>query len=155
MAFGDGELDESFSMATATTRLTTADEFFDFVHRPENRDRMFELEEGEIVEMSRPAENHGWVCGNLAFILGLYVRQIRRGYVCMNDTGLILDRDPDTVRGPDAILYLQSKKPSEMNPKYSDSMPTFVAEVLPPNDKPARTTRRSIVFSIGASQLWG
>jgi len=45
-------------MATAVgtlMRLQTADEFFDFVHRPENRDRFFELERGVIIEV-RPGK---------------------------------------------------------------------------------------------------
>ena len=51
-------------MSTAeSTRLLTAEEFYDFCHLPENRDRHFELERGEVVEMSRPGEvPHGFVC---------------------------------------------------------------------------------------------
>ena len=91
-------------MATASTNLMTADEFFDFVHRPENADRHFELEEGEIVEMPNPGQRHGAICGNLAFMFGLYIRQVKRGLVVANDSGLILERDPDTVRGPDLAM---------------------------------------------------
>ena len=37
-------------MSIATTKGMTVQEFLEFVHRPENRDRFFELERGEIVE---------------------------------------------------------------------------------------------------------
>lgn len=97
-------------MATAESKLLTAEEFFDWTNRPENRDRHFELEEGEIVEMSRPGERHGVVCSNANGILWSYTRQLKQGYVCCNDTGLILKRGPDTVRGPDVALSLESKK---------------------------------------------
>src|SRR5262245_35065236 len=65
---------EEAPMATVAARNTaartmTAEEFFDFVHRPENRDRCFELEDGEIVEMALPGERHGVVCANVAGIL--------------------------------------------------------------------------------------
>lgn len=133
----------------------SAEEFFDFVHRPENRDRRFELEEGEVVEMSRPGERHGTVCGNIAFLLGYYIRQIKRGRVQTNDTGLIIDRDPDTVRGPDVALYLESKKYDELATKYSDLMPTLVVEVLSPNDKVHRSTRRLNRFlDRGVALVW-
>ena len=85
-------------MSTApTTRQMTAEEFYDFCHRPENRDRLFELDRGEVVEMSRPGVQHGVVCINAGFILTLYARQRRKGYVCGNDTGIIWERGPDTV----------------------------------------------------------
>lgn len=51
-------------MASVLGKTISAEEFFDFVHRPENRDRLFELEDGEIAEMARPGEDHGVVCSN-------------------------------------------------------------------------------------------
>ena len=37
--------------ATATKRMT-AEEFFDWVHRPENENKDWELHRGEVVEVS-------------------------------------------------------------------------------------------------------
>src|SRR5947199_9538843 len=94
------------SMSTAATnRRMSADEFFAWCNRPENRDRHFELDRGEVVEVSRPGERHGFVCLNVGAILRNYAYQRRKGYACSNDTGLILGRDPDTVRGPDLVFY--------------------------------------------------
>src|SRR5436309_6980174 len=94
------------AMSTAeSTRLMTAEEFYDFCHLPENRDRHFELERGEVVEVSRPSILHGFVCANFARILGNYTFQRRKGYVCSNDAGVIWERGPDTVKGPDVFLY--------------------------------------------------
>ena len=87
-------------MASVATKLMTADEFYEWTHRAENRDRHFELEQGKVVERSRPGEKHGVVCHNVNYLFGGYLRQRRRGRVCANDTGLILQRNPDTVRGP-------------------------------------------------------
>jgi hypothetical protein len=46
-------------MSTATKTRMSAEEFFAWCNRPENRDRHFELERGEVVEASRPGERHG------------------------------------------------------------------------------------------------
>src|ERR1700737_2613474 len=62
-------------MTVLATRPMTAEQFFEWVQRPENRDRHFELERGEVVEMSRPGERHGYICGNTSRILGNFTFQ--------------------------------------------------------------------------------
>lgn len=85
-------------MATVTAPSMTAAEFYEFVHRPENRDRILELERGEIVEMSRPGKRLGLVCANVARILGNYSASTKTGYVCSNDTGVIVERGRLPIR---------------------------------------------------------
>ena len=92
-----------------TTGLMTADEFYDFVHLPEHRNRIFELDRGRVVEMSRPGIRHGVVCANVSFMLVAFTRQRNRGIVISNDAGLIVERDPDSVFGPDVFLYDEIK----------------------------------------------
>src|SRR5262245_5887625 len=122
-------------MSSVISKLMTADEFYDWTHRPENRERHFELEEGEVVEMSRPGERHCVVCGNASGILWTYTRQRKKGYVCSNDMGIVVGHDPDTVRGPDVSLYTESRKFDELAVKYPDRLPALIVEVLSPNDR--------------------
>lgn len=142
-------------MASVLTKPMTADEFWDFVHRPENRDRHFELEEGEVVEVPRPGELHGLVCGNAVGILWTYTRQRKKGYVCSNDMGLILEEDPDTVRGPDVAVYLDARKYKELNPRWPKRMPKLIVEVLSPNDRQGKMQRRINKFlDKGVAMVW-
>lgn len=147
-------------MATVATKLLTAEEFFDWANLPENRDRRFELEKGEIVPVSLvpvslPGERHCAVCGNVAWVLGNYVRQQGKGYVCPNDMGLILERDPDTVRGPDVALYTDRASYKDLNPKFSQKLPTLIVEVLSPSDRPNRMMKRIKEFlSRGVPIVW-
>jgi Uma2 family endonuclease len=101
-----------------TAKLLTAEEFFDWVHQPENQGRHFELERGKVIEMPPPGERHGRACINVGFELETYARRCRRGYVCGNDTGVIWERDPDTVRGPDVLYYDVMRSYEELTPKY-------------------------------------
>jgi Uma2 family endonuclease len=133
-------------MTTVTTELMTADEFFAWCNRPENRDRHFELERGKVVEVSRPGERHGVVCGDVVWILGGYVRQCGTGYVVGNDTGVIWEQDPDTVRGPDVFYYGKSRPFGELHPKYTEKTPQLVVEVLSPNDRMNKVMRRITKF---------
>lgn len=142
-------------MATVATKLLTAEEFFDWANLPENRDLRFELEKGEIVPVSLPGERHCAVCGNVTGILWNYTRQQGKGYVCPNDMGLILERDPDTVRGPDVALYTNKASYQDLNPKFSQKLPTLIVEVLSPSDRPNRMMKRIKEFlSRGVPMVW-
>jgi Uma2 family endonuclease len=129
-------------MSTIAASLLTADEFFDFVHRPETPNRWFELVRGEVIELPPPTKPHGVTCGNAVWLLGGYVRQRRKGYVTSNDSGVILERDPDTVRGPDVALYEDAKTFAELHPKYGEVPPRLAVEVLSPNDRADRVMRK-------------
>lgn len=137
-------------MTTIPATVMTASEFWDWVHRPENRDRHYELERGKVVEVSRPGEVHGVVCGNVVWILGGYIRQRRKGYICANDTGIIWECDPDTVKGPDVFFYDNNRAFGELNPKWTEEVPALVVEVRSPNDRMSKISRRISQFL-----LWG
>jgi Uma2 family endonuclease len=138
-----------------TTGLMTAEEFFDFVHRPENKGRHYELERGRVVEMSRPGELHCHICGNVTFLLGAYLRSRKRGYVLPNDPGLVVEREPDTVRGPDVLFFDQNRPTREMNPKWTENVPTLAVEVWSPNDRPGKMRRRvGQLLGAGVKLVW-
>ena len=142
-------------MTTTTAHLLTADEFFDWSNRPENRDRHFELEKGKVVEVSRPGERHGVTCANTVRLLGNFGFERRRGYVVANDTGVIWELDPDTVRGPDVMYYARGRRFADMNPKYSEDPPDVLVEVLSPTDRITKVTRRVAEFlHWGTKYVW-
>lgn len=142
-------------MSTTITQLMTAEQFFEWVNRPENRDRHFELERGKVVETSRPGERHGFICGNVTRILGNFTFQRRKGYVCSNDTGIVLERDPDTVRGPDVQLFDEVRRYDDLTPRYSERTPKLAVEVLSPNDQWGKVTRRiTQLLSRGGPLVW-
>jgi Uma2 family endonuclease len=143
-------------MSTAeSTRLLTAEEFYDFCHLPENRDRHFELERGEVVEMSRPTIPHGVVCSNVNYVLSSYVRLRRRGYVCGNDAGIIWERGPDTVRGPDIVLFDEVKRFAELPKKWAEQPPRLIVEVRSSNDRWPKLLRRAAQFlRWGTAIVW-
>src|SRR5262245_33038283 len=124
--------------AAVTGKQMTAEEFFDWCNRPENRDRHFELESGEVVEVSRPGERHCFVCLNVGAILRNYTFQRRKGYACSNDTGLILGRNPDTVRGPDVMLYDQARRYDERVSATGSSRPRWRSRSSRPTTSGAR-----------------
>src|SRR5262245_30451010 len=142
-------------MSTVETPRMSADEFWEWVSRPENEGRRFELERGEVVEMPPPGELHGILCAWIAHLLWAYVRRRGQGGVSSNDTGLLVEEDPDTVRGPDLMLFEESRPLGQLNPKFSVRVPQLVVEVLSPNDQVTKVNRRVKQFlARGVPLVW-
>lgn len=142
-------------MSTATTGLLTAEEYWEWRTRPENQDRCCELEDGVIVDMPSPGLLHGVVCGLVAYLLMQYVIQRRKGYVCTNDTGLLVARKPDSVRGPDVMMFDEAVRFEELSPKFAETVPALIVEVQSPSDKIAKTNRRiSQYLRRGVRLVW-
>ena len=88
-------------MATVTqTKLMTAEEFM----AADLGEGRYELVRGEVIEVPPPMPEHGRVCMNISFILESYGRRTVIGYALSNVAGVLTERDPDTVRGPDHLF---------------------------------------------------
>lgn len=129
-------------MPTVQTGLMTADEFWEWCCRPENAGKRVELVRGRIVEVSSPGEVHGILCGWIACLLWLYAQRRGAGAVATNDTGLVVGEEPDSVRGPDVVLFAESVPLEQLSRKHSRRIPRLVVEVVSPNDKPNKITQR-------------
>ena len=142
-------------MTAVATKSITAAEFFDWVNQPDNRHGKFELEQGEIVEMSRPGKLHGFVCGNISYILGNFARQRKKGYVCTNDTGIVVERDPDTVRGPDLMFFEDAASAIDISRRFSETPALLNVEVLSPNDTHGKIMKRvNEQLTFGTRLVW-
>ena len=143
------------STIAEATKLLTADEFYEFVHRPENANKWLELVRGEVIELASPTKPHGFLCANVARLMGNYTYQRNKGYVTSNDTGVIVERDPDTVRGPDVALYEDANVIEEIHPKYGETSPLVAVEVLSPEDRASLVFRKIAEFlKSGVRMVW-
>jgi Uma2 family endonuclease len=142
-------------MTTVGTRLMTADEFWEWADRPENEGRRLELESGKVIEMPSPGELHGLLCGWITHLLWAYLLRRGAGGVCSNDTGLLVAQGPDTVRGPDVMLFLESRPLEQLSPRFSTRVPQLVVEVLSPTDQTNKVNRRvSQYLRRGVPLVW-
>lgn len=60
---------------------------------------------------------HGRVAATAALLLGAHVRSTGTGVTLGAETGIILARDPDTVRAPDAAFVSQARADAVGPPK--------------------------------------
>jgi Uma2 family endonuclease len=143
------------STGTTVTKPMTAEEFYEWVHRPENAGKWFELVRGEVIELPPPMKRHGVLSANVSRILGNYAFQRGKGYVAGNDSGVILERDPDSVRGPDVALYEDAQTFEEPHPKYGEVPPRLAVEILSPNDRAAKVQQKITDYlRTGVALVW-
>jgi len=138
-----------------TTQRMTAEQFCDWTHLPENDDRWFELVRGEVIELPPPMKPHGVVAIQVGRILANYAEKMGKGYLTGNDSGVILERDPDTVRGPDIAYYEDATTFAELHPKYGETPPRLAVEILSPNDRAKQVTRKITDYlNNGVELVW-
>ncbi|HVA45822.1 MAG TPA: Uma2 family endonuclease [Pirellulales bacterium] len=125
-------------MAT-TERLFSAEEY---ARLPDNG-MPTELVRGRIVTMNVPNFRHGWLCIRIGKLLATYVDDRELGYVLGNDAGMVTERGPDTVRGPDISFFSYSRIPKGAGPEgYAEVAPEIVFEVRLPGDRWPKILRR-------------
>ena len=130
-------------MATKTKpKRMTAEQFFLWATKPQNAGGSYELNRGEVVEVPPPQHSHGVYCWLVSKVLTAYLTRRGEGYICTNDTGIIVERKPDTVRGADLMLFLESPEGGKLKKGYVEDIPTLIVEVLSPDDRPGRTMLR-------------
>jgi Uma2 family endonuclease len=98
--------------------------------------KQVELVRGRVVVKEPPGYRHGDVTARLAFELMQYVRAQDLGQVVVGDPGFTLEKNPDTVRGPDIAFVQRARVPDPLPTAFAEFAPDLVAEVLSPHDRP-------------------
>jgi Uma2 family endonuclease len=94
-----------------------------------------ELVRGRVITMNMPFPRHGEICSNTGYIVRSYLETNDVGRVVTN-SGLIVERDPDTVRGADVGFYSYKQIPKGPLPQgYLSVPPELVFEVRSPGDR--------------------
>lgn len=98
-------------------------------------DRRCELVKGELISMAPAGFDHGAIISNLQFLLVQHVKKHRLGVVLGAETGFLLARNPDTVRGADIAFVAAARVPTGHRPEgFFDGAPDLAAEVISPGD---------------------
>ena len=134
-------------MANGSQVLYTAEEF----GRRADPGYPEELIRGRIGAMPPPGSRHGQGCNKIGRIVGNYADEHDLGHVLSNDSGVITEREPDTVRGADVCFYSYERVPKgPLPPGYLDVPPDIIFEVLFPEAKRRQRIRR---LTIGLAAL--
>jgi Uma2 family endonuclease len=135
---------------SATKTVLTAQEFDNY---PFEEDKRYELDEGALIEMTRPTYKHNRVLRKLIVALDLYFREHPIGEVLISENLYALSAS--TRRAPDAAIILGDRHEELKNAKVIPIIPEIVAEVLSPAETP-RTIHRKLkqYFAAGVQEAW-
>lgn len=117
--------------ADTPSPILTAEEFF----ADESSGDWCELVRGKVAMLRPPGAQHGAICASVGYELMLFLEEHALGRGVCNNCGVITERDPDTVRGPDIAFYSFDRIPRGPTPTgYPASAPDLIFEVLSPDD---------------------
>lgn len=140
-------------MQEAAVRLVTLTEFEDFIARPENADRLFELINGEIVEKV-PTEEHSIAASNVYDPLRDFVKARNLGRVLF-EVRRRVPGDEHNARLPD-VEYTSTSRLLPVTRKGAvPQMPDLAVEIKSPNET-IKSLREKAAYYLanGVQMVW-
>ena len=122
----------------ARERLLTAEDLYGL---PDD-DQDYELVEGRLVVSEPPGWRHGDIAALIAAALVPFVRAHGLGRVVV-ESGYVLARRPDTVRGPDVSFVRADRLPAaDVAHRFYEGPPDLAIEIVSPDDRAAEVARK-------------
>ena len=115
-----------------------------------------ELIRGEFSETVSAGGEHGEVAFNFIGELWNFVKPRRLGRILGTNVGVILERDPDTVREPDVMFISAERMPLTVRARgYCEILPDIAVEIISHNDSIAEVDDKARMWhSCGVPLVW-
>jgi Uma2 family endonuclease len=114
-----------------------------------------ELIEGRVVPMAPTGDEHGGIEIKIGGKLDVFATTHKLGKVRVDEVGIYTHRNPDTVRGADALFISNERYAQKKSPSFLDVAPELVVEILSPNDSWSDVTQKlREYFAIGVQLVW-
>ncbi len=115
-----------------------------------------ELVRGVLHETMSPGLRHGKIVMRLGAKLFNFVEPRGLGTLVGSDSGVWLERNPDTVREPDIAFFSAEIMPLDADiPGYAEVVPELVVEIRSPSDSRRYVADRAAMWlSHGVTLVW-
>ena len=135
---------------SATKTLLTAEQFDNY---PFEEDKRYELDEGELIEMTRPAYKHNRVLMKLSGELYKFLEKNPIGEALNSENLYALN--PNTRRATDIAIILGDRRQELRDAKVIPIIPEIAVEVLSPSET-TRMIHRKLkqYFAAGVKEVW-
>jgi Uma2 family endonuclease len=131
--------------------LLTAEDLYGLPDEGED----YELVEGRLVVSEPPGWTHGDIAASFAAVLVPFVRARGLGRVVV-ESGYVLARGPDTVRGPDVSFVRADRLPArEVAHRFYEGAPDLAIEIVSPDDRAPEIARKVSNYLTGGTRaVW-
>ncbi len=114
-----------------------------------------ELVRRVVITMPPPKGFHGLCCVNVVSVLAPFVKKNQLGHLTCNGTGFILERNPDTVRGPDVAFWNKDRLAELPEDEFISIPPDLTVEVVSPHDTHSRLQDKVLQYvKCGVKMIW-
>jgi Uma2 family endonuclease len=139
-------------MTTGKTKLLTADDLL----RMYGQRIRGELVRGVLCETVSTGMEHGQIAAKFVIRLGIFIEPKRLGRLTTSDSGVWLERDPDTVREPDVAFTSAERLPLNVRVRgYSEVVPDLVVEIVSPSDSMREVHEKAEMWlRFGVTVVW-
>jgi len=113
-----------------------------------------EIDEGELLAMTRPSSRHGALQIRLGRLIDEFVTRNRLGRT-FSESGFILQRDPDILRGPD-VAFVRAERLAEVpEDGWPEFGPDLAIEIVSPSDTARQIDRKVHQYlAAGTRAVW-
>ncbi|MCS6988144.1 MAG: Uma2 family endonuclease [Chloroherpetonaceae bacterium] len=119
--------------------------------------KRYELVKGIPVETMPAGGKHGYIASKIERKLGTFVEERHLGFVFTAETGVYLERNPDTVRGADVTFVSRTKIHAydDIDSGFLTAIPDLVVEVVSqPNQLADALNKVQEWRRAGVSEVW-
>jgi len=133
------------------TPILTAAQFDEWVMRPENIERDFELINGEIVEKMVSNQKSSRIAARLLALIDTHVMQHNIGWVTDAQGGYSIGTERYI---PDAAYMSKSRQPEPSEDAYNPVAPDLAVEVVSPTDSYKDVSRKVSHYRAAGTTAW-
>ena len=139
-------------MTTTKRKLLTAEDLLELY----SRGIKGELIRGVLIEKVPTIGKHGEVVMRFGIGIGNHVLPLGLGRIFGSDAGVLLERNPDTVREPDVGFISAERMPLDIEANsYLEVVPELIVEVSSPSDTRREVEEKARMWlSFGALLVW-
>jgi Uma2 family endonuclease len=132
----------------------TAEQFLDQRFDLPEAGQWAELVAGVPTCFQPPDLDHGNAILNLSKALAQFLQQVDRGYACF-DLGLLLARNPDTIRFPAVSYFAGGPRFAEADKPFTAAVPELVVDMASTGDRRAQMPDRVVQYlARGVQGVW-
>ncbi len=119
--------------------------------------KRYELLKGKPIETMPAGGKHGYIASKIERKLGAFIEEKNLGFLFAAETGVYLERNPDTVRGADVTFVSRQKIKSvdEIDSGFLTVIPDLVVEVVSQPNKMSEVLEKVKMWKeAGVREIW-